>query len=176
MCGQSLALIRTEGEGNVVCILPPSLGLCLSVCICIRTQLETFYHEWGHALQSVLSRTYYQHLSGTRGGEDYVEVREGGRGPHYSGVYSTHIFFILMVEIIHADTVCTLYVLSVRGRWPPTYSSISRSSLQCSHSGPRIVSRGSVSPLGWWRKLWQRSECFQRLRCRTSCCIVQSIK
>lgn len=37
-------------------------------------ELETFYHEWGHALHSILSRTTYQHLSGTRGGADFVEV------------------------------------------------------------------------------------------------------
>lgn len=37
-------------------------------------ELETFYHEWGHALHSLLSRTTFQHLSGTRGAVDFVEV------------------------------------------------------------------------------------------------------
>ena len=38
-------------------------------------ELESLYHEWGHALHSLLSRTKYQHLSGTRGKAlDYVEV------------------------------------------------------------------------------------------------------
>jgi len=36
--------------------------------------LETFYHEVGHALHSLLSRTKFQHLSGTRGSTDFVEV------------------------------------------------------------------------------------------------------
>jgi intermediate peptidase len=37
-------------------------------------ELETFFHEWGHALHSLLSRTTFQHLSGTRGPLDAVEV------------------------------------------------------------------------------------------------------
>jgi mitochondrial intermediate peptidase len=36
--------------------------------------IETLHHEWGHALHSLLSRTTFQHLSGTRGGVDFVEV------------------------------------------------------------------------------------------------------
>jgi intermediate peptidase len=36
--------------------------------------LETLCHEFGHALHSVLSRTEMQHLSGTRGPQDIIEV------------------------------------------------------------------------------------------------------
>ena len=36
--------------------------------------LETLCHEFGHALHSILSRTELQHLSGTRGPQDMVEV------------------------------------------------------------------------------------------------------
>ena len=36
--------------------------------------LETLCHEFGHAMHSVLSRTELQHLSGTRGPQDIIEV------------------------------------------------------------------------------------------------------
>lgn len=38
--------------------------------------LETLFHEWGHALHSIFSKTKFQHLSGTRGGADFVEVTD----------------------------------------------------------------------------------------------------
>lgn len=48
----------------------------MCVCVCVW-QVETLHHEWGHALHSLLSQTTFQHLSGTRGGPDYIEVRLG---------------------------------------------------------------------------------------------------
>ncbi|EQC30747.1 hypothetical protein SDRG_11506 [Saprolegnia diclina VS20] len=37
-------------------------------------EVETLFHEFGHALHSLLSRTEFQHLSGTRGQLDFVET------------------------------------------------------------------------------------------------------
>ena len=37
-------------------------------------EVETLHHEWGHLLHSLLSRTSFQHLSGTRTAMDFSEV------------------------------------------------------------------------------------------------------
>ena len=37
-------------------------------------EVETFLHEFGHALHSLLSRTNFQHMSGTRASMDFVET------------------------------------------------------------------------------------------------------
>jgi len=39
-----------------------------------HNEVETIYHEMGHMLHSMLSRTKYQHLSGTRAPMDFVET------------------------------------------------------------------------------------------------------
>ena len=37
-------------------------------------EVETLFHEFGHAIHSLFSRTEFQHLSGTRGALDFVEL------------------------------------------------------------------------------------------------------
>lgn len=39
-----------------------------------HSEVETLFHEFGHALHSLLSQTEFQHLSGTRAQLDYVET------------------------------------------------------------------------------------------------------
>lgn len=39
-----------------------------------HSEVETLFHEFGHALHSLLSRTTFQHMSGTRAAMDFVET------------------------------------------------------------------------------------------------------
>lgn len=39
-----------------------------------HSEVETLFHEFGHGLHSLLSRTQFQHMSGTRGQIDFVET------------------------------------------------------------------------------------------------------
>ncbi len=50
---------------------PPSNG---PEAILSHSEVETFFHEFGHGLHSLLSRTSFQHLSGTRTAMDFVET------------------------------------------------------------------------------------------------------
>ncbi|KAK9820224.1 hypothetical protein WJX72_007664 [[Myrmecia] bisecta] len=53
----------------LVCNFPAGAGALLS-----HAEAETLFHEFGHALNSLLSRTKFQHFAGTRGTMDIVEV------------------------------------------------------------------------------------------------------
>ena len=59
-----VALVCNFGTG-----VGASAGALLS-----HGEVETFLHEFGHAMHSALSETKYQHLSGTRCAADLVEV------------------------------------------------------------------------------------------------------
>jgi len=74
--------IRCGHEGNgsfqspivaVVCNLSSSQKDIDSTLMSI-TDVETLFHEFGHALHSLLSHTSFQHLSGTRTAMDFIET------------------------------------------------------------------------------------------------------
>jgi mitochondrial intermediate peptidase len=70
-------------------------------------QLETLYHEWGHALHSLLSKTKYQHLSGTRCPVDYAEVPSHlfeyyARSPEVIATWARHF---ISKEFVSKDLV-----------------------------------------------------------------------
>ena len=56
----------------LVCNLSPSSSA--SQTLLSHSEVETLYHEFGHGLHSLLSRTSFQHLSGTRAAMDFVET------------------------------------------------------------------------------------------------------
>lgn len=74
-CGCVLDAISDAPEYQLpiialVCNLtPPSSSAVLS-----HGEVETLFHEFGHALHSLLSRTAFQHLAGTRTAMDFVET------------------------------------------------------------------------------------------------------
>jgi len=53
----------------LVCNMAPHGGSVLN-----HHEVETLFHEFGHALHSLLSRTTFQHVSGTRAAMDFVET------------------------------------------------------------------------------------------------------
>lgn len=46
----------------------------MGVTILSNSEVETLFHEFGHALHSLLSHTTFQHLSGTRTSIDFIET------------------------------------------------------------------------------------------------------
>lgn len=57
----------------LVCNLAPAY-MKSKVSILSHSEVETLFHEFGHGLHSLLSRTSFQHLSGTRAAMDFVET------------------------------------------------------------------------------------------------------
>lgn len=56
-----------------VCILC-SFGISQQQPYILHSELETLLHEFGHCLSSLLSRTEYQHVAGTRAALDFIET------------------------------------------------------------------------------------------------------
>ena len=58
----------------LVCNLSPAYSKVGSTALLSHSEVETLMHEFGHALHSLLSRTTFQHLSGTRAAMDFIET------------------------------------------------------------------------------------------------------
>jgi len=74
----------------LVCNLSPE-GNVLS-----HSEVETLYHEFGHALHSLLSRTTFQHMSGTRASMDFVETPS-----HLLEHYAWNPYFLRLIGKHH---------------------------------------------------------------------------
>lgn len=73
-CGRQPA-DRSEYQTPVVALVCNfGLGKTGHATLLTISEYETLFHEFGHSLHSLLSRTKYQHLSGTRVQTDFVEV------------------------------------------------------------------------------------------------------
>lgn len=58
----------------LVCNMSPPVANTDTSSVLSHSEVETLFHEFGHALHSLLSRTTFQHLSGTRVAMDFVET------------------------------------------------------------------------------------------------------
>merc|ERR1719223_2088503 len=58
----------------LVCNVSPPNSNTGTSAVLSHAEVETLFHEFGHALHSLLSRTSFQHLSGTRVAMDFVET------------------------------------------------------------------------------------------------------
>lgn len=73
-CGCNPENGPTYQEPVVALVCNFSRSVDTGVALLSFSEYETLWHEFGHVLHSVLSRTKYQHLSGTRVATDLVEI------------------------------------------------------------------------------------------------------
>eukprot|EP00956_Cyclotella_meneghiniana_P034446 scaffold105036_cov84-Cyclotella_meneghiniana.AAC.1 len=83
----------------LVCNLSPSSSPNSSDAVLSHSEVETLYHEFGHGLHSLLSRTSFQHLSGTRAAMDFVETPS-----HWMETYTRDPSFLSTVLAKHYIT------------------------------------------------------------------------
>ena len=74
-CGCALDPDSTQFQLPVVAIVCNMSSNIDGKSTCLsHGEVETLFHEFGHALHSLLSRTAFQHMSGTRAAMDFVET------------------------------------------------------------------------------------------------------
>lgn len=102
---------KEDGESNstnrnsqlpivaLVCNMSPSSSPDCTTAVLSHSEVETLYHEFGHGLHSLLSRTSFQHLSGTRAAMDFVETPS-----HWMETYTRDPSFLSTVLAKHYVT------------------------------------------------------------------------
>ena len=68
------SLHKNKSAGNILGEWVRSDRARKEVSYLKHDELQTLFHEFGHALHTLLSRTRYQHLAGTRVKTDFVEI------------------------------------------------------------------------------------------------------
>ena len=77
-------------------------------------QAETLWHEMGHALHSLLSRTHYQHLSGAPAGQDILHLVSVKAVGGTSAIWLSQKANTLSVSVGHLDArACAAEALTV---------------------------------------------------------------
>ncbi|KAL7509494.1 hypothetical protein ACHAXN_006480 [Cyclotella atomus] len=83
----------------LVCNLSPASSPESTTAVLSHSEVETLFHEFGHGLHSLLSRTSFQHLSGTRAAMDFVETPS-----HWMETYTRDPTFLATVLAKHYIT------------------------------------------------------------------------
>ena len=102
-----------------------------------HSELETLLHEFGHVLHSVLGRTQFQHLSGTRSVADVVEVIV------FCGVFLCYscCFASKVADLEVLSVFCNFEVMGVCGSEGSMTSTVRGSEglePRCCHRPPQI--------------------------------------
>jgi intermediate peptidase len=120
-----------------------------SVALLNHHEVETLFHEFGHGLHSLLSRTTFQHLSGTRAAMDFVETpshlfENYAWDPQFLPIMARHY---ATGEVISEDTVQKLIKSRNQFRCIETQSQILYALFDQALFGVPNPNRGSTTDL-----------------------------
>lgn len=152
-CGKKYNAFDTRTEGGTGWQLP---ALVLTVPssdadLLTGAQLETMFHEFGHAVHSLASRTQYQHLSGTRCALDFVEIPST-----FHEYFARHLpLFVVSTQATSAQAqqFATFWKSHRRGRALALQSLIADAAYDLAiHTHP--CARGALHPLSHMFQEW----------------------